>query len=164
MRKREWGRGGAGVITAMVGIPLLSALCAACTATPAPPPPPLIQHGYYSVAENTKALQDCQQHNQCDVALFNLGLAYVSSPVRNLPKAFQCFDKISREYPTSPWVYQARAWMRILSEQRTLEAQQRKLEADLRTSDETVRDLRGRLDRSRNIDIEMEKKERELLR
>ena len=52
----------------------------------------------------------------------------------------------------------------FLNERVGLEEAQRQLRTDLRTRDAAIRKLRGQLDRSREIDIEIEKKERELLR
>jgi hypothetical protein len=46
----------------------------------------------------------------------------------------------------------------------TLEEARRRLQGEVRTRDATIRRLRDQLSRSREIDIEMEKKERDLLR
>jgi hypothetical protein len=51
-----------------------------------------------------------------------------------------------------------------MNEQISLEDAYRQLRSDLRTRDAALRKLRGQLERSREIDIEIEKKERELLR
>lgn len=59
---------------------------------------------------------------------------------------------------------QGKAWIALITENRALEENRRQLQADLRTREAMVRSLRAQLDRSRAIDIEMEKKERELLR
>ena len=102
----------------------------------------------------------------CDTALFNLGFAYayVQNPHRDLAKALQYFGELLKQYPQSPWAVQGKAWMALITENRALEETRRQLQADLRTREAMVRSLRAQLDRSRAIDIEMEKKERELLR
>ena len=51
-----------------------------------------------------------------------------------------------------------------MNEQVGLEEAQRQLRTGLRTRDAAIQKLQGQLDRSREIDIEIEKKERELLR
>jgi hypothetical protein len=51
-----------------------------------------------------------------------------------------------------------------MNEQVSLEEAHRRLRTDLRARDATIRKLQGQLNRSREIDIEIEKKERELLR
>lgn len=152
---------------------LLSVLFTACTPT-FPPQKVMEQRNYREfIAENDEKLQECKQKADCDLALFNLGFAYayIENPHRNVEKAFKYFNELIRDYPNSPWAYQARAWVTLLNEQRALaknraglEERQRKLQATLRDRDATIRTLRARLNRSRNIDIEMEKKERELLR
>lgn len=118
------------------------------------------------LAENEGKLPQCGEEGACDVVLFNLGFAYVStqSPYRDLPKASQYFAELHKKYPRSPWAFQGQAWMTLINEHLAAEEQRRQLQADLRTRDGTIRALRERLTRSRDIDVEMEKKEREILR
>jgi hypothetical protein len=52
----------------------------------------------------------------------------------------------------------------FMNEQVGLEDAQRQLRTGLRTRNAAIRKLQGQLDRSREIDIEIEQKERELLR
>jgi hypothetical protein len=52
----------------------------------------------------------------------------------------------------------------FMNEQVSFEAAQRKLRSGLRTRDAAIRKLQGQLDRSREIDLDFEEKERELLR
>jgi hypothetical protein len=102
----------------------------------------------------------------CDVALFNLGFAYAysQSPYRDPAKALQYFGELLKKYPQSPWAFQGLAWVALINENLTLEETRRRLQVELRTREATIRGLRVQLNRSRDIDIEIEKKERELLR
>jgi len=127
-----------------------------------------MESGNYAqfLVENEWALQHCAEGTGCDVALFNLGFAYAytQSPYRNLTKALHYFSDLSQKYPQSPFAFQGRAWMAFINDHLALEEARRQLQANLRNREGTIRSLRAQLDRSRAIDVEMEKKERELLR
>lgn len=73
-----------------------------------------------------------------DVALFNLGLIHVhyANPRRDLGQARDCFARLGQEFPDSPRAEEARIWLSIL---------------------ET-------LEKTRQIDIDIEEKKRELRR
>lgn len=132
------------------------------------PPQRVMENGNYAefLAANERALQECAGGTGCDVALFNLGFtyAYSQSPYRNPARALQYFSELTKKYPQSPWAFQGRAWAALLNETFALEEKQRQLQGNLRSREATVRNLREQLNRSRDIDVEMEKKERELLR
>jgi hypothetical protein len=116
--------------------------------------------------ENENLLQQCKDTSDCEVALFNLGFvhAYPRSPYRNSATALRYFDELVKKYPTSPWAYQGRMWVALIRENLALAEKRRQLQGSLRSSDAERRTLRDQLDRSRQIDLEMEQKERELLR
>jgi hypothetical protein len=59
---------------------------------------------------------------------------------------------------------QGQVLLAFMDEQSGSGEAQRRLRAELRSRDAVIRKLREQLNRSREIDIEMEKKERELLR
>lgn len=154
---------------------LLSVGCSPSHLPPVQPPPPpifppqrVMENNNYDefLADNERALQGCEGRTECDVVLFNLGFtyAYSQSPYRNSAKALQYFSELVKKYPQSPWAFQGRAWTALLNENLALEEKQRQLQGNLRSRETTVRSLRERLNRSRDIDVEMEKKERELLR
>jgi hypothetical protein len=156
-------------------LPLLVMVCSCSPlARVQPPPAPIfppqraMEGGDYAafVAENERALADCKVTTGCDVALFNLGFtyAYAQSPYRNPAKALQYFAELSKKYPQSPWAFQGRAWTAVLNENLTLEEKENQLQSNLRNREATIRGLRAQLNRSRDIDVEMEKRERELLR
>jgi hypothetical protein len=138
--------------------------------SPAPifPPQRVMESGDYAafVSENERALAACKDATGCDVALFNLGFtyAYAQSPYRNPAKALQYFAELSKRYPQSPWAFQGRAWTVVLNENLTLEEKGNQLQSNLRSREAMIRSLRAQLSRSRDIDVEMEKRERELLR
>jgi hypothetical protein len=118
------------------------------------------------LAENKRMLEKCGEGTGCDVALFNLGFvhAYSQSPYRDLAKALQYFVELLKKYPQSSWAFQGQAWGALINENLVLDGTRRRLQADLRTREATIHSLRVQLNRSRDIDIEIEKKERELLR
>jgi hypothetical protein len=118
------------------------------------------------LTENQRKLQGCGGWTDCDLLLFNLGFvhAYPQSPFRDPAKARRYFAELQTKYPESPWTHQGQALVAFMNQMETLEETQRRLQAELRTRDATIRKLRDQLSRSREIDIEMQKKERELLR
>lgn len=129
--------------------------------------------------ENEEKLQQCRRESECETALFDLGLVYVSphSPYRDRYKALEYFNALIERYPQSPWIFQARTWVALVNEQITLDLNQRQLQAgldkaradlrrtktNLRSRENAVRSLKDQLDRSQEIDVEMQEKERELL-
>jgi TPR repeat protein len=174
-----WSRRTRSLVSASAGT-LLSFILVLGGCTPHPPPvlpPPApvafppqkaMESGNYAefLAENERALRDCVGQAGCDVALFNLGFtyAYSLSPYRNPTKALEYFSELTRKYPRSPWAFQGQAWTALIKENLVAEESQRQLQTNLRNREATIRSLRAQLNRSRAIDVEIEKKERELLR
>jgi hypothetical protein len=132
------------------------------------PPQQVMEGGDYAgfLAKNRRLLERCAGGTECDVVLFNLGFvhAYPQSPYHDPNKALQYFNDLIKKYPQTPWAFEGRAWRALLTENLALEEKRRRLQADLRSKDVTIRTLRTQLGRSRDIDIEIDKKERELLR
>ena len=132
------------------------------------PPQRVMEGGDYArfLAENRQMLERCEGGTRCEVALFNLGFvhAYPQSPYHDSSKALLYFDDLIKKYPQTPSAFEGRAWRALLTENLALEEKRRRLQADLRSKDATIRTLRTQLGRSREIDIEIDKKERELLR
>lgn len=170
-----WRRRVAGGTTlgVVLGGVLLLAGCASCPPALDKPqiafPPQRVMEGSdYArfLAENRQMLERCEGGTGCEVALFNLGFvhAYPQSPYHNPSKAMQYFDDLIKKYPQTPAAFEGRAWRALLTENLTLEEKRRRLQADLRSKDATIRTLRTQMGRSRDIDIEIDKKERELLR
>jgi hypothetical protein len=132
------------------------------------PPQQVMEDGNYVrfLAENRQLLERCQGGSGCEMALFNLGFvhAYPPSPYHDPGKALQYFDDLIKKYPQTPWAFEGRAWRALLTANLASEEKRRRLQADLRAKDATIRTLRTQLGRSREIDMEIDKKERELLR
>ena len=150
-------------------------MLAGCASGPSPdkssvafPPQQVMEDGNYArfLAENRQLLERCQGGMGCEVALFNLGFvhAYPPSPYHEPSKALQYFDDLIKKYPQTPWAFEGRAWRALLTANLASEEKRRRLQADLRSKDATIRTLRTQLGRSREIDMEIDKKERELLR
>jgi hypothetical protein len=135
---------------------------------PAFPPQKAIESGDFRgfLTENQRNLSACGGWTECDVTLFNLGFvyAYPQSPYRDPQKARRYLHELHSRFPQSPWSSQGQVLLAFMNEQVGLEEAQRRFRADLRTRDAAIRKLQGQLNRSREIDIEIEKKERELLR
>ena len=146
------------------------------------PPQDVMEHGNYArfVAENQQTLEQCAEATACATALFNLGFvyAYPRSPSYDPTKALQHLDALHTRYPQTPLDMQGQIWLAFIHDKLTLEETQRRLQADLhtlqgnlhtlqgnlRTREATIRSLQERLKRARDIDLQIEKKERELLR
>jgi len=155
---------------------MLSLLLTGCASLPTSlfqsqgdfPPQQVIENGDYRgfLVENQRNLSTCGGWIACDVILFNLGFvyAYPQSPYRDHRKARQYLRELHSRFPQSRWASQGQVLLAFLNERVGLEEAHRQLRTDLRSRDAALRKLRGQLDRSREIDIEIERKERELLR
>ena len=151
-------------------------MLAGCASGPSPadkalgafPPQQVMEDGNYVrfLAENHQLLERCQGGTGCEVALFNLGFvhAYPPSPYHDPSKALQYFEDLIKKYPQTSWAFEGRAWRALLTANLASEEKRRRLQADLRSKASTIRVLRTQLGRSREIDMEIDKKERELLR
>ena len=132
------------------------------------PPQQVMEDGNYArfLAENHQRLEHCGGGAGCEVALFNLGFVhgYPPSPYYDPGKSLQYFDDLIKKYPQTPWAFAGRVWRALLTANLASEEKRRRLQADLRSKDSTIRTLRTQLGRSREIDMEIDKKERELLR
>ena len=157
--------------TVLVGILMLTG-CASLPSSDTPrdvfPPQQVMQGGNYAkfLAENRQAVERCADGTECAMALFNLGFvyAYPQSPYHDPSKALRYFDDLIKKYPQTPSAFEGRAWRALLTQNLALEEQRRRLQTDLRSKDATIRTLRSQMGRSRDIDMELDKKERELLR
>jgi hypothetical protein len=157
----------------MVGLCLFVAGCASSPLSlpwsqASLPAQKVIENGDYKrfLADNQRTLAQCGVETGCDVTLFNLGFVYAfpSSPYRDPQKARRYLNELHNRYPHSPWTTQGRVLLTFMHEHGKAEETQRRLRAELRTRDTIIRKLREQLNRSREIDIEMERMERELMR
>ena len=141
----------------------------------APPPPPFssfppqkaMESGDYAgfIEENLSKLKKCSGQGECDVALFSLGFlhAYSGSGHYSPRKALYYFNELVATYPQSPWAFQAKGWTDVLGKSIAFEAQCRQLKGKLKTRNTAIGELQKQMERSRDIDVEMDRKERELL-
>ncbi|HWO42769.1 MAG TPA: hypothetical protein VNO43_13295 [Candidatus Eisenbacteria bacterium] len=173
---------------------LLLCFSSACTSTFEPgrtveskPPPDsfaraktLAVEGNFEAAylENQKILSE--RKGAPDLALFNMGMLSATSlnPRRNHARALASFRKLVDEHPESPYAEQAKAWIQVLEEhQKVVDEKQKIAEEKQRLIEEKRALIRERevltqekerlkytAERSRQIDIEVEKRRREALR
>lgn len=174
----------------ILALTLVPLCLASCTARPLSgglpyatfPPQAVMENGDYArfVTENQQSLQQCTGETACATALFNMSFvhAYSHSPYYNPARALHYLDELHKQYPQTPLAFQGQAWKTFLHEKLVLEETQRRLQTDLqmlqadlqtlqvdlRSREATIRNLQGRLKRARDIDLQIDKKERELLR
>ena len=103
----------------------------------------LLAQGDYegSLKESQKVLSLSPDGSPADEAVFNMGLvyAYAGNPKRDYRKAMGLFRKLISEYPQSPLVEQAKAWVGVLQVNERLSQM---------------------LDKSKQVDIEIEEMKR----
>lgn len=132
------------------------------------PPQQVMENGDYQgfLRENQRQLERCGAWTDCALPLYNLAFiyAYPESPYRDSQRARQYVRELQRRYPHSPWASQGQVLIAFMKERASLVETQRRLRSELRTQETANRKLRGQLHRSQEIDLEIEKKERELLR
>lgn len=100
----------------------------------------LLAQGDYegSLKENQKVLSLSAKSPLGDDALFNMGLIYAHyrNPEKDYKKSLSYFAKLLNEYPQSPLVEQAKIWLGVLNV----------------------------IEKTKQVDIEIEKKKKELTR
>jgi TolA-binding protein len=69
-----------------------------------------------SLKEDQKVLAIAGKESPGDRALYNMGLIYVhyKNPNKNYAKAKSVFDRLAREYPDSPLLEEAKIWAGVL--------------------------------------------------
>ena len=111
----------------------------------------LLAEGNYEGAlkENQRILSLSGQNPPGDEALFNMGLihAHPGYPKRDTTKSLALFRRLIKDYPPSPWVEQAKAWAAVLQENEKLSR--------------SVEELNRVIEKSKQVDIEIEEKKRE---
>lgn len=172
------GRRGQGLIRAFLMATLALMFFYGCTRAPVaiPPPPPLpafppqkvMESGDYAgfLTENRKALEECNGQSPCEVPLFNLGFIYAfpKSPFYDPGKGLPYFEELIQKYPRSPWAFQATAWIDIMKKNITSEDKRRRLQGEMKSKNAAINELKEQIKRSREIDLKIEQKERELLK
>jgi outer membrane protein assembly factor BamD (BamD/ComL family) len=172
-------------------VALIAALLAlsGCTTVQVEPPPPapekiakpepfahattLFNQGNYEAAlkENQRLL--AEKKTAPDVALFNIGLisAYSSNPRKDYPRALNSFKTLTQQYPSSPLTEQAKIWIQVIEEHQRLAHERQKLIEEKRIltrEREVLSQEREKLkyiaEKSRQVDLEIEKRRRQTLR
>ncbi len=111
----------------------------------------LLAQGNYEGAlkENQRVLSLYGQHTLGHEALFNMGLIYghPGNPKRDNGKAMFFFNKLTKDFPQSPFADQARIWLGMLLENQRL--------------NQTVEKLQQVIEESKRVDIEIEERKKE---
>lgn len=112
-----------------------------------------------SMEENRKALGLPDGNCAKDEAVFGLGLAYVHSgrTGKNYGEAVNWFRRLTKEHPNSPRSAEARVWVEVLEENERLRR------AAVEANQENVK-LKGVIQRSKKVDVEIEGMKRENVR
>ncbi len=131
------------------------------------PPQEVMKSSQYEefLAKNKQDLKACSTRQSCEDALFNLGFvyAYSQSPYHDASRALRYFGRLVKDYPQSPRASEAVAWMALINRNLTLERRQRALQTQLKQKTATIDKLHKQMQRSREIDVEIGRKERQLL-
>ena len=112
----------------------------------------LLDQGDYegSLKENQKVLTLYSDVPPGDEALFNTGLIYAhyGYAKRDYKKSLDLFKRLVKVFPQSPWAGQAKIWIEILQENERL--------------NRDVEELNKTIKKSKQIDIELDQKKKEL--
>jgi len=111
----------------------------------------LLAEGKYEGAlkENQRILSLSGQNPPGDEALFNIGLihAHPGNTKKDYGKSLTFFRRLIKEYPQSSWVEQAKTWAGVLQENEKLSR--------------SIEELSRVIEKSKQVDIEIEEKKRE---
>jgi tetratricopeptide (TPR) repeat protein len=110
----------------------------------------LLAEGNYEGAlkENQRILSLSGQNPPGDEALFNIGLIHAHpGNTKDYGKSLTFFRRLIKEYPQSSWVEQARIWAGILQDNEKLSR--------------SIEELSQVIEKSKQVDIEIEEKKRE---
>jgi len=112
----------------------------------------LFDQGDYegSLKENQKVLSLYNDVPPGDEALFNIAVIYAHAgyPKRDYRKSLVLFMRLGKKFPQSPWGRQAGIWVGIIRENERLNKE--------------VEELNQTLKKSKQVDIEIDKKRKEL--
>jgi len=102
-----------------------------------------------ALKENQKVLSLSGNRPPGDEALFNIALIYThpGNPKKDYGKSVGFFKRLAKDYPQSPWGAQAKAWTAVLQENEKLRS--------------SIGELNEVIEKSKQVDIEIEEKRRE---
>jgi hypothetical protein len=126
----------------------------------------LFSQGQYEAAynENQKILQDGR--GAPDVALFNMGMisAHSGNPKKNYPRALSSFRTLVKDHPQSPMAEPAKTWIQVLEEYQKMADEKRTMTREREALMQEKDKLKYTIEKSRQVDVEIEKRRRETLR
>ena len=126
----------------------------------------MISQGQYEAAytENQKILQEGR--GAPDVALFNMGMisAHSGNPKKNYPRALSSFRALVKDYPQSPMGEPAKTWIQVLEEYQKMADEKRITTRERESLVQEKEKLKYTIEKSRQVDVEIEKRRREALR
>jgi len=117
-----------------------------------------------SLKENQKVLSLFENTPPGDEALFNMGLIYAHHeyPKRDYKKSLDLFKKLVKVYPQSPLVVQAKIWIGILQENERLNNENERLNNEIERLNNEIEELNKAIKKTKEVDIEIEEKKKEL--
>lgn len=103
-----------------------------------------------ALKENQKVLSLSGGRAPADEALFNIGLICIhpGNSKKDYGKSLGFFRRLIKDYPESPWSAQAKVWTALLQENEKLKS--------------SIEELNEVIEKSRQVDIEIEEKRREI--
>jgi tetratricopeptide (TPR) repeat protein len=118
----------------------------------------LLARGDYETAlkENQKALSLSANNPPGDEALYNMALVYTcpGNPKRDSVKSIATFKRLIKDYPQSAWTEQAKIWVQVIQE-----GENAKRVAATVTHENDK--LKGIIEESKKVDLEIEAKKKE---
>lgn len=125
----------------------------------------LVSEGQYDTAYNETQKIMKEGAGAPDVALFNLGMisAHSANPKRNYPRALSHFRAVVKEYPQSPLAEPAKTWIQVIEEYQRMSEEKRLLLKKREALTQEREKLKYANEKSRQVDVEVERRRRELL-
>jgi tetratricopeptide (TPR) repeat protein len=129
----------------------------------------LAQQDYKASLDENQKVLTIQGSFYADEALFNIALIYADprNPERDYEKSLEFFKRLLTDYPKSPMVEQSRIWSLTLSEILSHGRKITELRHEVMSREEVIRDLEGqlerlneRLERLKQVDIQLERRRR----
>ncbi len=129
----------------------------------------LAQQDYQASLDKNQKILEIQGSPYADEALFNIALIYADhrNPERDYEKSSHFFKKLLTDYRESPMVEQSKIWLLTLSEILSHDRKIKELRQEVISKEKVIRDLEGelerlkeRLERLKQVDIQLERKKR----
>ena len=126
----------------------------------------LVSQGQYDAAYNETQRILQEGSGATDVALFNLGMisAHSANPKKNYTRALSYFRTVVKEYPQSQMSEPAKTWIQVLEEYQKVSEEKRLLIRERESLVLEKEKLKYASEKSRQVDVEIEKRRRETLR